>query len=95
MVRREYSPEYIDINFIELLRDNGLLQTNIISGSLYIPEEQLPALEKMVRLHFDMDINIEGIETISHLLNRIEQMQNEIHDLRNRVAVYEYFNTLT
>jgi hypothetical protein len=44
----------------------------------------------MVRLHFDMDINIEGIETITHLLERIEQMQQEITQLKNRVGVYEH-----
>jgi len=89
------SMHQVDLHFIELLRDNGLIQTSIVSGALYIPEEELPVVEKMMRLHFDMDINIEGIETIHYLLGKIEQMQSEIRALRNRVAIYEYLNELS
>lgn len=78
----------IDYQFIEQLRQNDLIHTSIESGTLYIPEEELPKLEKMVRLRFEMDINIEGIETINYLLNKIENMQQEIMQLRNRVAVF-------
>jgi hypothetical protein len=42
-------------------------------------------LEKFVRLHYDLDINLEGIETINYLLERIEEMQKEIVNLRNKL----------
>jgi hypothetical protein len=38
-----------------------------------------------VRLHYDLDINIEGIETINHLLEKIEEMQREIAHLKNKI----------
>jgi hypothetical protein len=79
----------IDPSFIQTLQEYGLLHTNIISGAVYIPEDELPSLEKMMRLHFEMDINIEGIETIHYLLQKIENMQEEMQQLRNRIAVYE------
>jgi hypothetical protein len=41
-------------------------------------------LEKFVRLHYDLDINLEGIETINYLLEKIEKMQKEILELRNK-----------
>ena len=80
----------IDYSFVQLVHQNGLIETTKIEQTVYIPEDQLPSLERMVRLHFDMDINIEGIETITHLLERIEQMQQEIIQLKNRVGVYEH-----
>jgi hypothetical protein len=43
-------------------------------------------LEKFVRLHYDLDINLEGIETINYLLEKIEKMQREILELRNKTA---------
>ena len=79
----------VDQAFIQTLQENGLIETNIVSGAVYIPEDQLPSLEKMMRLHYEMDINIEGIETIHYLLQKIRSMQEEMQQLRNRVAVFE------
>jgi len=42
-------------------------------------------LEKFVRMHYDLDINVEGIETINYLLQKIEEMQMEILRLRNSI----------
>jgi len=79
----------IDYHFIQLLRQSGLIETREESETIYIPEEQLAALERMVRLHFEMDINLEGIETINYLLQRMEAMQQEIVQLKNRIGFYE------
>jgi len=46
-------------------------------------------LEKLVRLFYELDINLEGIETITYLLNRMNQMQQEILQLNNRLRIYE------
>lgn len=81
---------HIDISFLRLLHQNGLIETTIIEQHTFISEEQLPSLERMVRLHFDMDINIEGIETISYLLERITYMQQEIRQLKDRIGLYEH-----
>ena len=43
----------------------------------------------MARLYYEMDINMEGIETISYLLSRMHGMQEEIIQLHNRLQVYE------
>jgi predicted lipoprotein len=42
-----------------------------------------------VRLHYELDINLEGIETIFHLLDRIEALQQEMRDLQKKIGVYE------
>ncbi|HEX2683135.1 MAG TPA: hypothetical protein VHL77_04350 [Ferruginibacter sp.] len=36
-----------------------------------------------------MDINLEGIEAISYLLNRMNDLQQEILRLNNRLSIYE------
>ena len=56
---------------------------NLILNGLAKPSEI------MVRLYYEMDINMEGIETINHLLNRMNEMQQEIVKLQNRLGVYE------
>jgi cytochrome c peroxidase len=73
------------------LQDAGLIEITIIKEAEYIHESQLNELEKIVRLYYEMDINLEGIETVIHLLQRINDMQNEITLLKNRLRLYEGF----
>jgi len=54
-----------------------------------VEKEQLPRLEKFVSFYYDLDINLEGIETITYLLQRIENLQNEIIKLNNRLRFYD------
>ena len=80
----------IEYSFISSLEDSGLITVTSVEQSSYIPAEELQKLEKFVRLHYDLDINIEGIETINHLLEKIEQMQKEILQLRNVAAISDF-----
>ena len=79
----------IEISFFSLLSDNGLIEYISIEGIVYIDTNQLLNLEKFVRFYYDLDINIEGIETITHLLQRVSSMQSEITELKNRLRLYE------
>jgi hypothetical protein len=79
----------IEISFINLLQQNGLIKISIIESKYFVEKEQLPQLEKFVHFYYDLDINLEGIETITHLLQRIENLQNEIIKLKNRLRLYD------
>ena len=83
------SHHHIEINFIETLSQSGLIEIQRVDEQIYLPPDQLHKLEKIVDLHFRMNINLEGIETIEYLLDRMEAMQNEISSLRNRLRFYE------
>lgn len=78
----------VSIKFIYALQDSGLIEILQMDEELYLPDEQLPYLEKMLRL-YQLDINMEGLETISHLLNRMSELQQEIVLLKNRLIMYE------
>ena len=75
----------IEYSFISSLENSGLIRVTSIQHSSYISSDDVLKLEKFVRLHYDLDINIEGIETINHLLDKIEAMQMELLKLRNRI----------
>lgn len=79
----------IEISFISELQHTGLIEIKTIDESGFILSGQLQQLERIVRLHFELDINMEGIETISHLLKRINSMQDDIIALRNKLRLYE------
>ena len=72
----------IEYSFISSLEDSGLISVTSVKRSSFIHSDELHKLEKFVRLHYDLDINIEGIETINYLLEKIEAMQKEILKLK-------------
>ncbi|HEX2934941.1 MAG TPA: chaperone modulator CbpM [Bacteroidales bacterium] len=79
----------IDVSFIDTIQDNGLIETTVIEETIFVHPSQLQLLEKIARLHFDLSINMEGVETIINMLQRIESLQNEIKILWNRLRFYE------
>jgi hypothetical protein len=79
----------IEVSFIRSLQQTGLIEISSVEETIYIHESQLQDLERIIHLYFELDINLEGIETINHLLRRINYMQDEITSLRNRLRLYE------
>jgi chaperone modulatory protein CbpM len=79
----------VEYTFIASLQEAGLVEITIVNETPYIPETELQKLERMIHLHHDLEINIAGIEAITHLLERVEQMQENMQGLRNRLRIYE------
>lgn len=80
---------HIEFSFIRSMQESGLIEITVVEQRHFIPLNQLPRLEQFIRLHYELDINIEGIEAASHLLAKIDAMQQEIILLRNRLRLYE------
>lgn len=79
----------IGFSFISSLHENGLIKITTIEETSYIHKNQLPELERIIRFYSELKINIEGIETITHLLKRIDELQNEITILKTRLSIFE------
>ena len=79
----------IEVSFINSLQQTGLIEITTIEEVGFIQIEQIQQLEKFMRFYYELDINLEGIETISHLLERVSDLQEEITDLRNKLNLYE------
>ena len=79
----------IEISFISSLQKSGLIEIITIKETGFINTSQLKDLEKFVRFYYELDINLEGIETITHLLRRMTSMQDEMIALKNRLRLYE------
>lgn len=79
----------VEYSFISSLQQNGLIEIITIDHNSFIDHDHLKNVERLVRLHYDLDINLEGIEAITFLLTRVKNMQDEIIVLKNRLSVYE------
>ena len=86
VVCQEYQ---IEINLINDLESFGLIETIVHNENKYLDKNQLVQVEKIIRLHNDLNINKEGIEIILDLLEKEKQLLSEINYLKNRLGLYE------
>ncbi len=80
---------HVELSFIKGLHDSGLIGMIIRDGTILLPADELPVLEKFVRWHYELAINFEGIEAIAHLLQRVDGLREENRMLRNRLRGFE------
>lgn len=81
----------IENTFITELNNYGLVEIIIQEEDEYLHPEQLPAIEKMIRMHYDLKINLEGIDAIYHLLNKIEVLQQNLTATQNKLRLFEHY----
>ena len=79
----------IPISFIDLLNEFELIEIVVIKEIHCIHKAQIKDIEKMIRLHYNLDINIEGIDAIYNLLKQIETLREESNELINKLRLYE------
>jgi hypothetical protein len=79
----------IELSFIYSLKESGLIEMRSVEEKIFVPVSQINQLERLVRFYYEMDINLEGIETITYLLQRMNDMQQQIILLNNRLSIYE------
>jgi len=80
---------HIEPQFIALLEENNLIHLKKIESKHYLHPDELNNLEHYARLYYDLSINIEGIDAIHHLLERINSLQEEMRELRTRLQLWE------
>lgn len=80
---------HIEIAFVQLMEQQGLVEIITLEQSVYVQPEQLPRLEKLVRLHQDLSIHPDDLDVVSELLERVERLQNQVAQLQNRLVFYE------
>ncbi|MGW8121033.1 chaperone modulator CbpM [Roseivirga echinicomitans] len=79
----------VEMSFFTHLNEFGLIQIETIEESLCIHQDKITDVEKMVRLHLDLDLNFEGIDTVFNLLEKISDLQAELTATKNRLRLYE------
>lgn len=88
-IREVCTHHHLDDSFFRSLEESAIVDFVMVETERYIQIEELPKIEKIIRLHDDLGVNMEGIEVIKHLLDRTEQLQQTIRELRNRLSLYE------
>ncbi|MNT85565.1 chaperone-modulator protein CbpM [compost metagenome] len=79
----------LDQGFITELYRYELIEIITIEQEDYLDINHLSELERITRLHHDLGINIEGIETVINLLEKIAQMNRQMLALQQQLKQYE------
>ncbi len=79
----------IEISFVNALNSMGLIQIEIIEQNQFIHQDQIGDLEKIIRLHHELNVNLEGIDVVLNLLEKERELKDELNSLKNRLRLYE------
>lgn len=82
----------IELSFIDGLHDLGLIEVVSRDDRKYLDQNQLKEVEKLMRLHYDLEINMEGIDVVSHLLKRISNLEHELRQAQNKLRLFSELN---
>jgi chaperone modulatory protein CbpM len=76
-------------SFIGSLHDYELIEIRTTDKTQFVSVTQIKNIEKLIRFHYELDINLEGMHAISNLLNKVEELQDQIKKLNNKLNFYE------
>lgn len=79
----------VEISFFNELHEEGLISITTLEKVSYLHQDKISDVEKMIRIHRELNINTEGIDAVFNLLQKIDSLQDELNKLHNRLRLYE------
>ncbi|WP_111708672.1 chaperone modulator CbpM [Lutibacter citreus] len=79
----------IELSFFDALDKIGLIKIEIYEHNKFIQQDKIRDLEKIIRIHNELNVNIEGIDVVFNLLKNEKALREEIKTLKNRLGLYE------
>ncbi|UKB82831.1 chaperone modulator CbpM [Chryseobacterium sp. MEBOG06] len=76
----------IEITFFDELVDYGLLHIQIENDIQYLTYEDLPDLEKFANWHYDLEINLPGLEVVHNMLKKLDALNRRNRELMNKLS---------
>ena len=79
----------VEMSFFTNLKEFGLIEIKTIKKSQFVHKDKASDIEKIIRMHHELEINFEGIDTIFNLLEKIKTLQAELISTKNKLRLYE------
>lgn len=79
----------LEETFLYQLQEFDLIRIVKVGRQPAIHRRELHRLERLVRLHHDLEISPQGLQAVQHLLDRLEGMQEELRLLRRKLRRWE------
>jgi len=81
----------LEISFFNELSEIGLIDLISMDQDLCLHHDYIGRIEKIIRMHTELRVNIEGIDVIFNLLQKVENLESELNSVKNRLGLYEDF----
>ena len=78
------------LEFIDDLLEFDMIEVQRIEDKIYVQPHYIVEIERIYRLRRDLGINMEGIDTLSHMLQKMNRLEKEVKWLRDRLTIYEH-----
>jgi hypothetical protein len=82
----------IEISFFKELNEEGLIELVSRQNSMYVHEDKLYKVERIIRIYRELNVNIEGIDVVLNLLEKVDKLQNEVYSMQSRLRLYEDYH---
>lgn len=76
----------IEISFFDELVDSGLLQIQTENEIRYLMYEDLPNFERFANWHYDLEINLPGLEVIHEMLQKMNYLRQRNRELMSKLS---------
>lgn len=76
----------IEITFFDELVSSGLLNIQTENEICYVMYEDLPTFEKLTNWHYDLEINLPGLEVIHEMLKKMDDLRLKNRELMNKLS---------
>ncbi|REE08690.1 chaperone modulator CbpM [Winogradskyella pacifica] len=79
----------IEMSFFTGLNAYGLIEFISVEKTYCIHQDKIADVEKMIRLHQDLQLNYEGIDAVFNLLEKIDYLKSELITAQNKLKRFE------
>ena len=79
----------VEETFLNQLESSGLIEIVIEEDNRYIEYDYLQAIEQFIRWHYELEINMEGIEALHHMLQQVQHLQDDVERLTSELNFYK------
>lgn len=76
----------IEITFFDELVDSGLLNIETDNEIRYLMYEDLPTFERFANWHYDLEINLPGLEVINSMLQKMKSLNQINRELMQKLS---------
>ena len=79
----------VEMSLFSELHDFGIIDMLTIKDLYFIHEDEIGVVEKVIRMQRELNLNLEGVDTVFNLLDKINELQTELSNVKNRLQLYE------
>lgn len=79
----------VEMSFFSDLQEFGFIEIQTVEDTYFVHEDKIYIIEKIIRMQDDLNINLEGVDTVLNLLEKIDDLETELKEVKNRLRLYE------